>query len=1106
MRCGRDVIGCLDFSIWVKPVRFVILFLFSSMTLFTSLGSAQAAAFETLEIESFRESIQLDSHLLVLEADVGPDSVATVLKRFQAGEGLRRSEFKTNRLFGKAVYWLAIQFDTAPSIPLEWVMDTGYPKYLQVDWFLYGAAEEKHKVSGSSYAWSNRDYPIENIAFATTLKSNTQYTALVRIQSDNFLPLSLWLLTDRHFQRKSRSIHFLTALVLGLFVGMLVYNFFIYLQTRDELTGLLSVLLLCATCYFIGYRGLLAEYILVDIGTRHPSVIFGFPGFFLTSMMAVLGAFIRRLLNLEAHTPKVDRIIKVYSGFMAFCAPLWFFPVTWWTVLNLVYLYVATMTFLIFWGGVVAFRQREPVLRLFILAQTPVLVAGINVSIVYNGDYSSLERTVAVLISALCVVVSVMAYSMIIGNKFNEDRKKRFELQENMTEQLEVEVEQRTTELAHKTLEAQEATLEALKARDQAESLHRKAERQAKELEVLSQAKSAFFQNISHELRTPLTLILNPLESLAQDNPGNKHAEVALKNSRRLLRLVNQLLDYQKLDAGKKVLSLQPLNVSKFITVCQDYFTSACSTKKIEFYASANNKALALNDTPYFMNGDLDALEKITFNYLSNALKYTPPGGQIELGLCANDGSIEIFVRDTGPGISPEDQSKLFQVFSQVEESTTREYEGTGLGLALAKSLADEMNGRVGVRSEVGKGSCFWASFPDCDPPDEEQDLHFEAREWLLADGRVSRSGAHQSLSLDEESIEEVLQGTGELVLVVDDLADMRELVVSVLTENDYRVVEAKNGREGYELACRLKPNLIISDWMMPKMSGPQLINAIRSNGDLASTPVVLLTAKYDEESKLIGKDIGADAFLGKPFNKQELTSTVRNMVSLKRREHEVEALNRMLTERVLKRYLPPDLVEQIIDGSVSIDQAPENIVGTVIFSDLVGFTALSGELGADRIARLLNDYLTAMVEVIYQHGGTIDKFIGDAVMVVFGAPKRMEPQGQVIQAVQCAHAMQARLGELNQVWKTEGMDMQMRIGIHHGPVVAGTFGSVDRSDYTVIGPTVNMASRIESKCLPGQVYASEEVCEFLPKESSQRVNDFELKGIQGKVPLYRLV
>jgi len=158
-------------------------------------------------------------------------------------------------------------------------------------------------------------------------------------------------------------------------------------------------------------------------------------------------------------------------------------------------------------------------------------------------------------------------------------------------------------------------------------------------------------------------------------------------------------------------------------------------------------------------------------------------------------------------------------------------------------------------------------------------------------------------------------------------------------------------------------------------------------------------------------------------------------------------------------------------------------------------------------MAGLMNEYLERMVEVVFAHGGTIDKFIGDAIMVIFGAPVELNPPEQAQRAVSCAMAMHASMDELNQEWKVRGLpELKMRIGIHHGPVVVGNFGSRERSDYTAIGPTVNLASRIESVCEPGAVFVTAGVCDYLDAASFEEAGAFELKGIGQKVTCYRLV
>ena len=628
----------------------------------------------------------------------------------------------------------------------------------------------------------------------------------------------------------------------------------------------------------------------------------------------------------------------------------------------------------------------------------------------------------------------ILIQSTIISGKFAEAFKKSEHLSQNLKEEVKlqtIELQQKTNIAIIAKEESEQAHQETMAAKEESEAAHKeahslrlKAEEQADKLKELDMEKTSFFRNISHELRTPLTLILSPLENLLRETPDNKNATIAAKNSRRLLRLVNQLLEFQKLEAGKKDIKLSTINLTHFIYLSGDYFATACSDKGIDFIMTINDEPMTPDSHPLWVKGEIDALEKIVFNYLSNALKYTPAGGLIELGLKANEDRIKIYVTDSGAGISEENQEKLFKVFSRVDESTNRNYEGTGLGLALVKSLADEMDGKVGITSELDEGSTFWVDFNrvfvkksadnhhsttinqsviDLLVVDDDEHLlnllinnlpdqlgieienvagvtsvkacidFFEETQvrCLLSDYNLGNSGngldllteigqkhpatkkvlmtaeanlelvqkvvnecaidqvfykpldqekliaslralitassiedpsdndetlkikpwvlSEDNASLDEEQTDDfsVIQGDGkgELILVVDDIPEMRELIASTLKQRSYRVALAPEGEKALNIAQSIRPDLIITDWMMPKLSGPELIKKLNGDPNLNSIPTILLTAKSDEESKLLGTELGATAFLGKPFSEMELLSHVANLVNLSRQQ-----------------------------------------------------------------------------------------------------------------------------------------------------------------------------------------------------------------------------
>ena len=233
-----------------------------------------------------------------------------------------------------------------------------------------------------------------------------------------------------------------------------------------------------------------------------------------------------------------------------------------------------------------------------------------------------------------------------------------------------------------------------------------------------------------------------------------------------------------------------------------------------------------------------------------------------------------------------------------------------------------------------------------------------------------------------------------------------------------------------------------------------------------------------------------------------------RMRAKLSQRRKEIESLNTQIKEQVLVRYLPPDLINDIFDGKISMDTKPHSQQITVLFSDLAGFTKMSEQHGAEVVSEFLNDYLTIMNETIFANKGTIDKFIGDAIMVIFGAPVSMSEEDQAKNAARCAIAMQRGMVLVNEKWKAKGIDeVSMRIGIHQGMAVVGNFGSKQRVDYTAIGPSVNLAARIETACTPGEIYVSQEVRELLHDEPpTDLAGEFELKGIEGKTSLYKLV
>ncbi|WP_188928088.1 hybrid sensor histidine kinase/response regulator transcription factor [Dyadobacter endophyticus] len=408
---------------------------------------------------------------------------------------------------------------------------------------------------------------------------------------------------------------------------------------------------------------------------------------------------------------------------------------------------------------------------------------------------------------------------------------------------------------------------------------------QTEELKEMDRLKSRFFANISHEFRTPLTLILAPLEEeLAKKPPAEQGRLLIMKRyANRLLELVNQLLNLSKLEAGKMELQVQNVELRQFLSVLSSSFDSLAQHKGISF-----EKSVGVPEGSFWF--DPDKLEKVIINLLSNAFKFTPASGLVKFEANMDEQSgrqmLCIAVSDTGRGIAPEEQKQVFESFYQARQTVENQDGGTGLGLAFARELVKLHKGDISLQSQVGKGSVFSIRIPVSKEA-------FDAKQIVEAglSGYTLPSAQAISLPLDERE-ENKRDASGpksrgsaqrETVLIVEDNAELRGYMASLL-ENDYIIYKAPDGAEALACARKVLPSLIISDLMMPKMDGMQLTASIKSDERTSHIPVILLTAKSGQESRIDGLKTGADDYLTKPFSVEELTVRVANLIELRKK------------------------------------------------------------------------------------------------------------------------------------------------------------------------------------------------------------------------------
>jgi signal transduction histidine kinase/DNA-binding response OmpR family regulator len=419
---------------------------------------------------------------------------------------------------------------------------------------------------------------------------------------------------------------------------------------------------------------------------------------------------------------------------------------------------------------------------------------------------------------------------------------------------------------------------------------NRQLEEQSEKLKDMDKVKSRFFANISHEFRTPLTLIMGPLEQMlanSQDKEQQRKLNLMLRNSQRLLHLINQLLDLSKFDSGRMKLQAVRQNIVPFLKGMKDSFELAAQQHEVDLTFHTEKE----NITLYF---DTEKMENVLGNLLINAIKFTPPGGNVTISVTvSSQGFVEISIRDTGIGIPREQLQYIFDRFFQVEDpSGAHHLKGSGIGLALTKELVTLHHGRLDVHSRVGepRGTEFIIRLPmgkEHLKPGEIVEID-EGKTPVSVKIPTSMLMEEKNSEIETEetmdTIEPRANGTyeKEIILVVEDSADVREYIRGSL-ELTYTMVEAKDGERGINKAKEIIPDLIISDVMMPGIDGFELCRVLKKDVLTSHIPVILLTAKAADEDVLEGLETGADDYITKPFNTKILCARIKNLIDLRR-------------------------------------------------------------------------------------------------------------------------------------------------------------------------------------------------------------------------------
>lgn len=454
---------------------------------------------------------------------------------------------------------------------------------------------------------------------------------------------------------------------------------------------------------------------------------------------------------------------------------------------------------------------------------------------------------------------------------------------------------------------------------------------QAIKLKDLDAAKSRFFANITHEFRTPLTLIINPARQ-SLEVPGSddtRNLQLILNNAERLLQLINQLLDLSKLENNVMTVDLAPVDVVELAKRDLFSFEPLAAGKNISLKFSTDAESL-------WVMTDQDKLNKILLNILSNAFKFTNEGSiELSLKLREADNLLSITITDTGKGIPADKLPFVFSRFYQADPSDTRSAEGTGIGLSLTKELIDLLGGEIIPESVEGVYTRMRIKLP-CE----------------LASIANSTTEKIESEDISTELVYDtalIANGSSPLLLLIEDNKELRDFIRQSLSSN-YRLITAADGEEGINMALSEIPNLIISDLMMPKVSGYEVCSTLKNNEKTSHIPIIILTAKSGIDSRLRGIDHGADAYLGKPFDERELLALIKNLINMR--------------EQLRLHYSQRDLWFKDTTGLPSIEQAFITKVRKAVEAHMneEGYTAdqLATDIGLSRtqLSRKLKDLI----------------------------------------------------------------------------------------------------------------------------------------------------
>ncbi|MBN2160480.1 MAG: SpoIIE family protein phosphatase [Spirochaetes bacterium] len=855
---------------------------------------------EPVVVDDSISTIKCGRHISYLEDPAG----SRVLHDVIDDRRWRRSDrLSINFGFTTSVYWMKFTLDNRRKSVEPLYFEIDYPMIDFIDFYVPAPdGSFAKKTAGDRYGFGHREVKARNHLFILYPSPGLQtyYFRVCTGSSLNFNP-EIW--SNAAYLERINVEYPLFWIYYGLMTAIFLYHIFLVISTRDM--------------KYLNFSLFIGSYVLFQLTLNGLAFQYLWPGriwwannslpFFISLTVFSVSVFIRSYLDARKMHPVLNKVI-LYGCILPSLA---------WTAVSLFLNYrisimVATALAIIcpaqlYICGLVAGYRKSRAGKVLVIGFS-LLVLGVSLYVLKTFGVLPTNMITQWSIQ-LGSSTAVVLFSLGLADEINVMKRQLQDLNEN----LEKKVGDRTRELE----EARTRLLE------------------------LDKIKSSFFTNISHEIRTPLTLILSPVESVLQSGNVKAVDEEFLKNIQRnairLLRLINNILDSSKIEAGKMALRIREVDIVK---VLKNYIST------IQPAAESRGIALSIETLKdsITLHLDIEKIDKIFYNIFSNSMKFTDREGSIRVRIMDDEKWCYIEVEDTGVGIPSGQLLRIFDRFSQVDDRSTRKYEGTGIGLSLVREFVDLHGGRIAVWSRHvddypdRHGSVFTITLrKGREYLRERENVEYDTGPRLDEPGFERRRfvGVREMYDHMEQASDEGRDDGGTFkhtILIVEDNVDMRNFLVSIL-KDEYRTIAAPNGAEGLKKAVELRPDLIVTDVMMPIMNGYEMTHLIKENPSLRIVPIIMLTAMSEHADTVRGFEYGADDFLKKPFNSMELLARVRSHLKnyeyekiIMARNQEIEADLR--TARLLQQRLLPEKIPDISGYRSFVTYIPMDLVG----------------------------------------------------------------------------------------------------------------------------------------------------------------------------------